>query len=262
MLKESLTEPIRSQIITHAQDGMIQMFPQEVCGVVMAVDGGGAEVIRSPNVHPNSTQAFALEPQILKMAQEGNCHAIYHSHPSPTHSRTLGHSDLLQSNRLGIPYLLYHYDAGFDLYDPNSANPYPLRLDNFDPKSLDSYLNIPWQWGRWDCGRLVYHYYLGTFDIKLKMPIVSRHQIEILAEGWNKYEDSLIANGFTKADQPQSGDIALMCLEGSNLHHGAVFVDADTLLHIDNPEAYSRLEKFHSDLQQKTNSIWRHPQLA
>ncbi|MGL6351992.1 MAG: hypothetical protein ACRC2U_19605, partial [Aeromonas sp.] len=190
--------------------------------------------------------------------------AIYHSHPGDNQQRTLSFSDLALSRQFRLPILLWHEEAGWDYFDPLGASPYPLRVPSGEPDQLDYYTGWGWEWGRVDCGNLIYRYYQGMHGIELQGPEVSEHGKEILAKGWDKYRESLIANGFVQANDllPQANDLLLMNLRSphGNLHHAAVMVDGQNLLHITEPGDYSHIELFHSELRQKTHSIWRHPQ--
>ena len=253
-----LTHELQSEIIAHASEE-----PSiEVCGVILDIDVG-AELVRSANCHPIPSKRFTLHPTIWSQAQQNNCLAIYHSH-TVEGDRHLSFGDTAMANRFKVPVLLYHNDGLWDYYDPRNANPYPLIPKESTPDTVEFYLDWAWDWGRVCCGRLIYHYYLGRLGIELTMPTTSSDGKEIFDKGWDKYRESLIANGFVEVEDMQEHDIVLMSLASANAHHGAIVVDADaeTLLHIDAPDALSRLERYHVDLKNKSRGIWRHPQLS
>jgi len=251
-----LTPELQSEIVAHASEEP----ENEVCGVILGIDGG-AELVRSTNCHPIPSMCFTLDVTLSRQAQESNCLAVYHSHTKEDPTRHLSFGDTAMANRFKVPVLLYHNDGLWDYYDPRNANPYPLIPKESTPDTVEFYLDWAWDWGRVCCGRLIYHYYLGRLGIELTMPTTSSDGKEIFDKGWDKYRESLIANGFVEVEDMQDHDIVLMSLASANAHHGAIVVDADaeTLLHIDDPDALSRLEKYHVDLKNKSRGIWRHP---
>jgi len=257
-----LTTELQAEIIAHAQTGIASDFqnPVEVCGVILEVDGAAVKV-ESENCHPIPSSHFTLHPDVWSQASAGKCLAIYHSHPTVASARRLSFSDLAMAQQFKVPVLLWHYDGLWDYYDPLSANPYPLQPKPYQQTDLEFYLDWLWDWGRVCCGRLIYHYFLGRLGIELIMPTTSNDGREIFAKGWDKYRESLILNGFTEVDDIQNNDIILMNLTCQNAHHGAIVVDAEneTLLHITEPNDYTKLERWHSELKNKTISVWRHP---
>jgi proteasome lid subunit RPN8/RPN11 len=80
---ERLTLPtsVRDDIIAHAR----AKAPQEVCGMVLAVDDQ-LVILCCDNVHPTPVTKFAIDPRVLQhvvtQTGEENIRAIYHSHPS------------------------------------------------------------------------------------------------------------------------------------------------------------------------------------
>jgi proteasome lid subunit RPN8/RPN11 len=251
------TDEVKNAIALHSNEppppGAI--VPEEICGVILL----SGEVVRSPNINPTPSQYFTLDPQILSSAKTGGLRAIYHNHPGD--SQRLSFEDIALSKQFKIPILLHHPESGFDYFDPSGANPYPLKGSAYTPEEIEFYLNWAWDWGRVDCGQLIYRYFQGRLGLDLKMPTTSEHGKEILAKGWNKYEESLIENGFIKVEVMQENDIALMNLRSTfgNKHHGAIALDDQHVLHIRDDNDSSHVELFHSDLQHKTDSIWRHP---
>jgi proteasome lid subunit RPN8/RPN11 len=258
-----LTPELQAELIAYSEDELDFQNPLEACGIILEV-AGKAILIPSENCSPMPQQHFTLHPSVWQQALEGKCLAIFHSHPISTADRRLSFSDLAMSNQFKAPVLMWHVDDIWDYYDPLNPNPYPLQSKAQQVDELEFYLGWGWDWGRVCCGRLIYHYYLGRLGIELAMPTTSAHGKEVLAKGWNKYQESLIENGFVEVEDLQDNDIVLISLICENAHHGAIVVDAaeETLLHITNPEDFSKLERWHSDLKAKTKSVWRHPSFA
>lgn len=238
------------------------------CGIVVRNDDGTVAFVRSPNTHENPAYAFRLLPSAWARNKQ-QAIAIWHSH-TPAEYPPLSLEDIAQAHSIGIPYLCYHVEGAWDYYSPNTPNPFPLEVRDGqdDPSQLSYYVGWRWVWGRCDCSHLIYHYYMGIYGIKLQLPPPDATARAMFANGWNRFREALDENNFRELDVDedlQIGDIVVICKDGPNPHHGAIVVDVDDsdiplLLHIDR-DILSRVEQYDFNLQQKTDSIWRHPQL-
>lgn len=254
-INEFFRPNVLNKIKKHATD-----YPdQEVCGVVLNVDGI-QKAYYGKNVAEDVTTHFELDDVTYRKSFEHDLVAIYHSHHDPDSSGYLSSEDIHQSKNFEIPYLLYHpYLKCWDYFDPKlTENPHPLTRVG-DPKTLGYYLNWQWQWDRCDCCSLFRAYYKGMLGIELEDYPRALNSNAVFEDGWSDFETVLPQRGFERASgRVLKNDVILMCLEGTTSHHIGVMVDSNRILHLYNTTYPSRIDFYEgSSWERVTRSVWR-----
>ena len=179
---------------------------------------------------------------------------IWHSHHLDEHPGLLTYPDIQVAHRMQLPVFMYHAKTGeVDYFEPNNANPFPLRgtWDNY--QALENYTGwqcSQWGWGRTDCFAVVRSYFLGAHDIDIgnfERPDWDGFPHRLWKTPWVAE-----SNGFSVVDDIRTNDVLEMTLSGGiHANHIAVVVDAqrELILHQPGFGYLSRVEKL--------GSFWR-----
>lgn len=258
---EILTDSVKTEIVGHA----LSYPDEEVCGFVLR-DG---TVHWAKNLAEDRRNNFLISRQAFAVARKksGGIAAVYHSHPGDEHSELFTFADIAASQRARIPYILYHTKfSSWDYYDADLPCPYPLQRPGGDPKDLSFYKGWPWVKLRSDCYALFRSIYKHILDIELPLIELEEDSREVARPGWNKYEEGLLASGFTRLSRDavlRKWDVPLMCFFGNNPHHSGIITNPAEMLflHHDIPPFLSREELFNNYWMEAASKggIWRHP---
>lgn len=244
----------------------------ENCGII---DKFG-QAIALTNVAVDPTVAFTFDKEEWEIIKD-DAIAIWHTHCLDTQAGTLSPKDVENSKLQNLPYILYHsIFENWDLFDPNNPHPYPLTApETFDANNPESWLGLPWEYGRSDCFTLFKGWYKGL-GIELQEYPRGKDSDERFSQAWNLFLESYKAEGFigippAEAWAPSPGermnlqknDVLLMTMPGStNPVHCALIADDPSsmqILHHLGPESQllcrHRLTKSYRD---RTVLILRH----
>lgn len=230
--------------------------PRERCGFILQDDS----IIECNNIARDPVNDFKIDSTEAALTLENRPLCLWHNHCLESHPDLLTPSDISLSQRLKIPFLMFHsQNITFDYYEPNNPNPFPLNTFSFlpnwekTPKSIKFYEG--WQsnnllWGRTDCFALIRCFFLGILGIDIGN--FQRPDFKNFPQpGW-KTPWVAEENGFYIVDEIKQYDVLELCLNGGrNSDHLAVVVDARQGLMLHQP-GFGHLSKIN-----KLGKFWR-----
>lgn len=224
---------LEQQILAHAQAAA----PDECCGLVIAAADG--ELYQPLTNNATEPDTFDIDPADWIAAEEqGEIMAVVHSHP--TGPAVLSAADRAAQRATAVQWWLV---ANGELYQ--FRNVAPLLARQFDH-------------GTTDCLTLI----LDAYHLSgLELGNYARED-----DWWDTEQDLYLEHLPTAdfeqlgaEDDPQLGDLVLICLGGVKACHGAIYLGDGYLLH----HPINRLSKrdlYSGYWQHQTHSIWRHKQ--
>ena len=248
------------------QDSIIKLATSDPGNEICGYWSQSADIVYPvPNISPNPVESFEVDLDThLRLIKVYPDAVIFHSHVGDSQGSKLSQSDILNSKKLKIPYLVYHAQfCEWDYFDPNSINSYPL-LDNPHPEnSVEFYLGQQWQWERFDCYTLFRNYYRGVLGINLRDFSRLGDEDCIADTKWNQYTDNYASQGFRALnddDELQDHDVMLMTLVGNQIHHCAIVIDAKNkiAIHVLGEQRFSKRFKFGRGWMERTRLVIRH----
>lgn len=217
---------MKTQILNHADS----CGEAECCGFVINNE------IYTPckNISSDPKNYFEISPDDwITAEQQGVITAIVHSHPN------------------GLPILseadqFYQQQTEIDWWLVCNNEIYKFRY-------IKPLIGREFDHGQTDCLTLVRDAYMLA---GINLPDYER-QDNWWRNGLNMYLDLLPQNGFERVDEPQAGDIILVCLGSSVPNHAAIYVDNQYILH-HCPKRLSKRDLYGGFWIKYTHSIWRH----
>lgn len=222
---------IEKYILAHAAKCALQ----ESCGFVIATDAGQF-YMPCINIADIPTEHFEISPDDwLRAYTAGEIVALVHSHPDGL--PVLSGTDREMQRRTNLDWWLVCDGAVY-----RYRNVKPLLGRSFEHRSCDCYTLF----------RDAYH--LAGVD----MPDFERS-----VDWWETDQDLYIQNmettGFYQVEQPEPGDIILICLGSDKANHAAIYCGDQQVLH----HCLARMSKrdiYNGYWLKYTHSIWRHTQ--
>lgn len=217
---------MKTQILNHADS----CGEAECCGFVI----NNEIYIPCKNISSDPKNYFEISPDDwITAEQQGVITAIVHSHPN------------------GLPILseadqFYQQQTEIDWWLVCNNEIYKFRY-------IKPLIGREFDHGQTDCLTLVRDAYMLA---GINLPDYER-QDNWWRNGLNMYLDLLPQNGFERVDEPQAGDIILVCLGSSVPNHAAIYVDNQYILH-HCPKRLSKRDLYGGFWIKYTHSIWRH----
>lgn len=186
---------------------------------------GTKQPIKNISTHPETFQMS--DDDVIKYLP--NAVAIEHTHPDE--SPYLSKADQIMMNNIGLPWLLH-------------GNKY---------RPLHNLIGRTFKHGTTDCFTLMRDFYMLA---GIELTNYERRDDWWLTDD-DLYLNNLEGAGFYKVDQPQSGDVAIICLGCQTPNHAAMFLDDGRVLH-HLPNRLSKRDIYGGYYVKYTHSIWRH----
>lgn len=226
-----LHEAVRREILDEAD----KSAPSEMCGLLV-FHYGGYEFLPLQNCAGNPHETFEISADDWKAAERaGEIAAVVHSHPGG--EPFLSGADRQMQVQTGLPWILAAKG----------------RLKAF--RCCPHLRGRVFEYGRADCGTLVRDAFML---MGLDLPDHPRGDMDAdaAADYWQKH---LARIGFALvSDGLEGGDVVLTAY-GGHANHAALYLDGGEILH----HAYnqlSRREAYNQWWQERTHSVWRHPE--
>lgn len=222
---------IEQQILHHAA----AEAPLECCGLVISTEDK-PRYLPCKNVADRPELNFEISPDDWLRAQlQGDVLAVVHSHPGGPNY--LSEADRAIQKRTACEWWLV---GSGDLQ--RFRNCLPLLGRQFLHGTTDCYTLI----------RDAYHL------AGIELPEAEREDDWWLGEQ-ELYLENIVSAGFSRIadDNPQPGDVLLICLGSARANHAAIYCGDQTILH-HVPHRLSRRDTYGGYWQQYTHSIWRH----
>lgn len=231
-------DPFPHEVVWEIRQHAIKCFPEESCGLVVVGDDGEPEYVRSPNIHPEPTQHFTVDPEItLQYLQPvARILACVHSHPEgpnyPTYADQVMQIDSgVICGIVPVTETTTHDGAvpiAHDVLWWGDSLPVP-------PLSPRRFI-----WGIFHCWSLVRDWYRVELGIVLPNFAVAE---DFIKKGESVFLDNVEKAGLTnigKIDisELQRGDILVGHLQGDKPNHCGVYTGGDKFLH-HSPDALS-----------------------
>lgn len=219
---------MKTQILNHAN----YCGEDECCGFVID------DKIYLPcnNTSPTPTETFEISPDDwIKAERKGKITAVVHSHPD-------GFPILSEADQF------YQQQTEIDWWLVCNNEIYKFRY-------IKPLIGREFDHGQTDCLTLVRDAYMLA---GINLPDYER-QDNWWRNGLNMYLDLLPQNGFERADEPQAGDIILVCLGSSVPNHAAIYIGNQFILH-HCPNRLSKRDLYDGFWLKYTHSVWRHKQ--
>ena len=216
------------KILNHAK----QCGEAECCGFVI----DNKTYLPCNNISPTPTETFEIPPDDwIKAEQKGEITAIVHSHPN-------GFPILSEADQF------YQQQTEIDWWLVCNNEIYKFRY-------IKPLIGREFDHGQTDCLTLVRDAYMLA---GINLPDYER-QDNWWRNGLNMYLDLLPQNGFERVDEPQAGDIILVCLGSSVPNHAAIYIGNQFILH-HCPNRLSKRDLYDGFWLKYTHSVWRHKQ--
>lgn len=208
-------------------------YPAESCGFVIETLAG-QQYMPCVNIADQPTENFEISPDDwLRAHTAGEVIAVVHSHPDGL--PILSVADRKAQRRTALEWWLV-----FGGEIRKFLNVPPLRGRQFEHGTLDCYTLF----------RDAYHL------AGILMPDFVRED-EWWKRGENLYIDNMESTGFYRVNNPEPGDIILICLGTTVANHAAIYCGEQEILH-HCPERLSRRDVYDGFWLKYTHSIWRH----
>ncbi|QBH97151.1 phage tail protein [Limnobaculum zhutongyuii] len=220
---------IERQILDHAS----ACYPEESCGFVIAT-ANGQHYMPCVNIADVPTEHFEISPDDwLRAYTAGEIIALVHSHPDGL--PVLSATDREIQRRTDLDWWLV-CDGSLYQY----RNIVPLLGRDFKHGVMDCYTLF----------RDAYHL------AGINMPEFSRSE-DWWEAGQDLYIDNMAATGFYQVENPEAGDIILICLGSHKANHAAIYCGDQQVLH-HCPNRMSKRDVYNGYWLKYTHSIWRH----
>ncbi|MCX8581162.1 C40 family peptidase [Gilliamella sp. B3482] len=219
---------MKTQILNHANS----CGEDECCGFVID------DKIYLPcnNTSPTPTETFEISPDDwIKAERKGKITAVVHSHPD-------GFPILSEADQF------YQQQTEIDWWLVCNNEIYKFRY-------IKPLIGREFDHGQTDCLTLVRDAYMLA---GINLPDYER-QDNWWRNGLNMYLDLLPQNAFERVDEPQAGDIILVCLGSSVPNHAAIYIGNQFILH-HCPNRLSKRDLYDGFWLKYTHSVWRHKQ--
>lgn len=179
------------------------------------------------NISPHPETFLMSNDDVIKYLPDAV--AVEHTHPDE--SPWLSKCDQQCMNNLGLPWLLHG----------NEYRPIPNLIGR------------TFEHGSVDCFTLMRDFYM--------LAGIEIFNYDRDDDWWltsqNLYIDNLESAGFYKVDQPQAGDVAIICLGCQTPNHAAMLLDDGQVIH-HLPNRLSKRDIYGGYYVKYTHSIWRH----
>lgn len=211
---------------------------KERCGLIVKA-GQSYQFIPSLNVAEDPTSNFAIEPSLWRRHKK-TALAIAHSHPGEAMGGNLTPADIESARALGVGALVYHSQYNtWDGWHPKHWHPDALTSPE-QPESIESFLGLPFEYGRSDCWSLVraWYRYHNDWDIR----DYARGDIEELDSAeFRPFVDDFQGFGFASVSgELVDGDLVILQVGRYPTHCGVIA--HGQLLHHPGVGCLSRLE--------------------
>lgn len=203
-------------IMKHAEEG----YPEEVCGVVVLVEGK-EQYVRCLNIAKDKTQDFKMCPQSFAAADDiGEVVGIVHSHPDGTSKPSPHDLAIMSINR----------EIELEINPKSDVIPWHIvswpegDYRQIDPVIHGSLLGRSFIHGVWDCWQVCSDYYKRYHNIEFE-----RFERDDVwwenKEGPSLYEQAYEKAGFYVVEEPQVGDMIVMQI-GKTYHpnHAGIYL--------------------------------------
>lgn len=218
---------MNKKMLQEASAHAVEVYPQECCGVVLAV-GRKKEYVRIDNVAEDPTMGFRMdEMQLLAAEERGTVVTIVHSHPGA--SSAPSNHDKSQCENSKLPWCILGVST-----DPATPDEPPVVTSNtiITPVGYEMpYTGREFVFGVTDCYTLVQDFYLREFNIVL--PSGNGRTDKFWERGENLYMDNFEEAGFSRIATPtQKGDVILMAIRSDIVNHAGIWLgEQDHMLH-------------------------------
>lgn len=219
---------MKTKILNHA----IRSGEDECCGLVI----NNSVYLPCTNISNDPKNNFEISPDDWILAEsKGEITAIVHSHPG------------------GLPILsetdqFFQQQTGLNWWLVCNNQIYQFRY-------IKPLLGREFKHGIYDCLTMVIDAYMLT---GIHIPSYDRED-NWWSKGKNYYLELLPINNFYQIDEPQVGDIILICLGSRTPNHAAIYVGNQKVLH-HCPKRLSTRDLYNGYWLKYTHSIWRHEQ--
>ena len=208
----------------------VECYPNESCGVVLAVKDGGYRFLPCENQAENPATSFEINPdKILEWQKAGLLLAVVHSHPPPSPACP-SMPDMTAQAAMAVPWGIVpvHEDGADKLFWFGDQVPRPHL-----GKGVEGLVGLSYRHGVTDCYSLIRDYYREVWGISLpdqprgwgaKGPGVNEYDWYSLLHRKFGFEDVAMADA-------KIGDSLLLQVQCEFVNHAAVIVGDGLLLH-------------------------------
>lgn len=205
------------EVIEAIKQDAVRRFPQESCGLVLRVEGGGFEYLPVENLSDEPLTSFHIDERVVLKFRD-RLASVIHSHPNGPDCPS--ESDMRQQLAYAIPFGIVSTD-GVGCYEP-------FFWGEGVPK--EPLVGRGFRHGVTDCYGLVRDYYQEKCGITLKDYPRDWCWWE---HGQRLYEDFLEVEGFVRIEQRdvREHDGFLAQLRSSTPNHAGVYVGGNLILH-------------------------------
>jgi len=218
---------------------------EETCGFLILNQLSEVEVIQAKNTHINKKKYFKIScDEFLKITQEHNVLAIFHSHPSKTEAPSS--FDKICAKELCLPFIIYGLKTKkFFLHFPETCD-----AENIFGRMYVEDLH--------ECTCLVRDYYKQILDIDISgwiknycIPREPKKANELLEKVFKK-------NLIEVNKDPRTHDILVFKFSENRTLHAGVYLGNESFVH--QPEGQISSRRFlDGRWQDKIYKIYRHP---
>ena len=196
---------------------------EEVCGLIVLDQFGEISVEHCENINQNKSNGFVIDAKkFLQYKKNKNILAIYHSHPDD--SADPSRLDLLQSEELCLPFVIYSAkNKDFFIHIPDSC-PIKELTQRYYVENLQNCIGLVV-----DFYRKKHKFIFKDFNFYLKRQESSwRFTFDTLIRCKNLFKK----NGFKKIKKEQMTQDDLIIFQiGKNEIHFGICLDNDEFLH-------------------------------
>jgi len=233
------------EIIEHAKSNQ----QEEVCGLIILNKDLSINVKKLKNNSGKPRECFAISAQDFinnKLKYKILC--IYHSHPLTNEEPS--RQDILASEELGIPYLIYSLKSNnFFLYYPESYIP-------------DSLIGRPYIKGLYECTCLLKDYFISELDINITKWNKNYWLTESDKEA-NKQLNKILNKNLNKIEikDIKKHDVIVFEVKKEARRHVGIYLGDDYFIH-QCGNTISRRQILDNRWQSKIKELYRHPSLV
>ncbi len=222
---------------------------EEVCGVVILNRDLTVSIKRLSNESSDPKNCFFISPgKFIKLKTTSNIIGIYHSHPCSSEAPSA--QDILVSEEIGLPYLIYSLKTeSFFLYYPESYQPVSI-------------IGRPYVKGFYECTCLLKDYFLMNLSINITkwnknywLPSCNEEANKLLKKIMSK---NLIAQ---ETKTIKTHDVIIFQIKERGRRHVGVYTGGDDFVH-QCGNSISRTQTLDDKWQSRIKEIYRHPSLV
>lgn len=240
-----ISSKYHQEIIEHAESNK----EEEICGLVILNKDLTVRVKRLNNSSSTPKECFAISAQdFINNKIKNKILSIYHSHPFTDEEPSK--QDILVSEELGIPYLIYSLKSNnFFLYYPESYIP-------------DSLIGRPYIKGLYECTCLLKDYFISELNINITKWNKNYWLTESDKEA-NQQLNKILNKNLNKVEinNIKKHDVIVFEVKQEARRHVGVYIGDDYFIH-QCGNTISRRQILDNRWQAKIKELYRHPSLV